>query len=152
VLDVRRLRRVLGSSMEWVTCEVCSNRHRAYRGFCSVCADRQQSRAREERGLADLLVQNNLLDQEALEAALVACQERNMPLEELLLEEGKVSPPELAKARYYLSHAQEMSTRVEKSSRPARRWPVTPTMLLPHLGVQLLVLVIWVAALPSLWQ
>jgi len=65
------------------------------------------------RTVALSVLQNNLVDNDRLAEAVQASQDTGRALEEIVLERELISPPELARARYYLAHSTEIQSRLK---------------------------------------
>ncbi len=155
LIGTRRTLRVGRERLGTTTCEKCGNKHRVYETECYVCQERAYRAQLENRSLAEVLLQNNLVSSEDLHKALQISETSALPLEIVILDNELVSAAELSKARFYLTQSSEMQERLrhEDRRRPATMSKVIPQVLrlVPSASLMVVAVATWAAA-PTLWQ
>jgi len=109
----RRSRRVVPmppARVPGVTCPQCGG---VYGGH---------EEAEETRTIATLLVENGLVSEGDIKTCLAASERSKRPLEDVLLEQGRVTTGQLNQAAFYLSRSIQMAERLVIAGQAKRQW------------------------------
>ncbi|GEM_PF-4540079 len=145
------------NAMSWQICSICYGKYRTYRISCPDCRKEEHKFDDKERTLGEFLIQNNLITQEDLRAAIAASQEKGKALEIVLVESGKASAKDISKANFYLSHSVEIQERIKDvkgtkdTAETRKEWLIKPTILARNLSIVALSFMVVGLVIPNLF-